>query len=122
MATDTESQVSDLGSLTFSSEDGYSNSFPSADAVNVPVDGWDPASSNPAAKSWADVLAGGFSRLVDAKTRPPQLNNTAPVLARPNTVRAFTGSALAPAGIPINLSMVLLLAVVVGGVYLFARK
>src|SRR2546421_128315 len=92
MPVDSVSTVDPNYDLIFSSDGGYVSTVSSDNAVNSPVDGWDPSQVTPGAKSWTDVLTMGVSRLVDAQTRTPQSANVAPVLARPNTVRAFTGT------------------------------
>ena len=72
------------------------------DSPNVPVDGWDPGSSSPGAQDWSTVLQNGFSRAVDAITRPVQVNNTSPNLRVPGRspiAVAGTGGSQ-PAGTP----------------------
>lgn len=77
-------QIFDDGStLTI---DDVSGAVSATDApwANLPSAVYSPASMNPAAGSWDDVLKFGLSRIIDAKVRPVRPENTQPILTKPN--------------------------------------
>ncbi len=76
-----QTQVYDDGStLTWDDDTGFRTASQATDyQVNRASAAWTPQSVNPAASSWDQVLQFGLARLIDAKTRPVQPENTVPV-------------------------------------------
>ena len=65
--------------VTWDPANGYVSALPESATVNLQNANWNPSAVNPAASSWEQVLQGGLTRLIDAKTRPLIPQNTQPV-------------------------------------------
>ena len=74
-------QIFDDGStLTYDDVTGFTSATDSP-YINNSSAVWSPAAVNPNATTWGDVLAQGFTRIIDAKVRPIRPENTTPILA-----------------------------------------
>lgn len=81
----------DGSTLTWSDDYSYVASTDATDFVNVPSANWSPASANPAAGSWEDVLKFGLARTIDAKTRPVRPENVQPLYQQPQIFASSAG-------------------------------
>lgn len=78
-----KTQIFDDGSTLTTDDNGNPIQYTES---NQTQPGFTPASVNPGASTWDQVLQNGFSRLIDAKVRAVTPTNTIPVMQGTGTV------------------------------------